>query len=125
MQYSFLEEGVIDRIGKLVAPKGVGHLLNYSAAGTLVGTSSGGVIGFLYGVKVYKSRRKTLQSIEEKINDPETSSYSRRQLIDTQNLIMSMTDEEYRNYIIKDYYQKGAAIGGTLGTITGTILSKR
>jgi hypothetical protein len=125
MQYSFLEEGVLQKIGKFVAPKGVERLLNYSAAGTLIGSSTGGLIGFLYGVKVYKSRRKTLMAIENKINDPETSAYSRRQLIDAQNLIMSMTDEEYRNYVIKDYYQKGVAVGGTAGTFLGTMLSKR
>lgn len=125
MSYSFLEEAVLQKIGNFFAPKGVERLLNYSAAGTLIGSSLGGVVGFLYGVKVYKSRTKTLQAMEEKINNPETSAYSRRQLIDAQNMIMSMTNEEYRNYLIKDFYTKGVAIGGTTGTFIGSILSKR
>jgi hypothetical protein len=125
MYYSFLSEGVLNKLKKYIAPNGIEKLINYSAAGTLLGTTTGGVIGFLYGVKVYISRQKTLESFEEKINNPETSSYSRRQLIDAQNLIMSMTDEEYRNYIIKEYYQRGAAIGGTVGTLFGSILSKK
>lgn len=125
MRYSFLEEGVLQKIGKFMAPKGVEKFINYSAAGTLVGTSIGGLGGLLYGIKVYKSKDKTLEELENKILDPETSSYTRRQLIDAQNLIMSMTDKEYRNYVIKDYYQKGAALGATAGTFTGGFLSKR
>ena len=38
---------------------------------------------------------------------------------------MSVTDEEYRNHALKEYYEKGTVIGSTIGTAIGSTLSRR
>ena len=125
-QYSFLIEGPIAYYKKIFKnPDALGRFLNRTAAGGLVGGTMGGVIGFLYGIKVYESKERTLKSIEEAILNPDTSDYKRRQLIDTKNMILSMSDEEYRNYIVTKYYKQGAAIGSTIGSVGGSVLLGR
>jgi len=124
-EYSFLEESISEKIGKYLAPNGAGKLVTYAAAGGLLGTTVGGSIGLLYGAKVFIDRKKTIRSMEKKILNPNISAYNRQQLIDTKNMIMSMTDEEYRNYALKEYYEKGTMIGSTLGTAIGSFLSRR
>lgn len=118
-QYSFISEGFKDNLSKFFSADHIGKKLTYIAAGGYAGATVGGVIGTLYGVKMYKDREKSVNEIEKKILNPETSIYTRQKLIDTKNLIQSMTDEEYRNYIIKACYEKGKHIGGAIGTIAG------
>ena len=120
--YSFITEF---SLAKMLAPNGAGKLVTYAAAGGLLGTTVGGCIGLLYGAKVFIDRKRTIRSIEKKILDPEVSAYTRRQLIDQKNMIMSMTDEEYRNHALKEYYEKGTIIGSTIGTAIGSTLSRR
>lgn len=124
-QYSFLTESLSKKIGKWLAPNGAGQLVTYAAAGGLLGTSMGGTIGLLYGAKVFMDRKKTIQSMEKRILNPDISAYNRQQLIDEKNMIMSMTDQEYRNYALKEYYEKGTMIGSTVGTAIGSFLSRR
>ena len=119
--YSFINES----LAKMLIPSDAGKLVTYAAAGGLLGTTIGGVIGLLYGAKIFLDRKKTINSIEKKILDPDISAYHRRQLIDQKNMIMSMTDEEYRNHALKEYYTKGTVLGSTAGTAIGSILSRR
>lgn len=118
-QYSFVSEGLKDKFKDLFSAERIGKKLTYIAAGGYAGATLGGVIGTLYGVKMYKDREKSVNEIEKKILNPETSIYTRQRLVDAKNLIQSMTDEEYRNYIIKTCYEKGKHIGGAIGTIAG------
>lgn len=121
--YSFINESITSNVKKFLNADAIGKKLTYIAAGGLAGNTIGGVVGFLYGVKVYESKEKTLNSMEEKIMDPTTSVYNRQRLIDAKNLIQSMSNDEYRNYVLKDYYQRGVAIGGTIGSMAGAGLS--
>ena len=122
-QYSFLTEGPLAFYKKLFnSPDMLSRFVTRTAAGGLVGGSVGGVAGFLYGVKCYKSKDKTLHRMEREIQDPETSDYKRRQLIDAQNMIMSMSDKEYRDFLLMKYYKQGAVIGTTLGSLGGSML---
>ena len=124
-QYSFLsEEKALSAIGKFFAPKGVGNLLTATAVGGLVGHSVGGFVGFLYGCKVYKDRKRTLDEMDKKLDDPDVSIYTRRKILDAKNIMQSMSDEEYKKYIISDYYAKGRDIGGTIGGLAGGIFQK-
>lgn len=116
-EYSFLNEGFKDNIKKLINADNIGKKLTYVAAGGYAGSTLGGVIGTIYGARLYKNKEKTINSLENEIRDPETSIYTRQKLIDTKNLIQSMTDEEYRNYIITSSYEKGKNIGRSVGTL--------
>lgn len=118
-QYSFISEGFKDGLKNFFNADNIGKRLTYIAAGGYAGATVGGVVGTLYGIKLYKDRQKSVQEMEKRIMDPETSIYSRQKLIDAKNLIQSMTDEEYRSYIIKNCYEKGKHIGGAIGTIAG------
>ena len=116
-EYSFLNEGFKDNIKKIINADNIGKKLTYVAAGGYAGSTLGGIIGTLYGAKLYKNKEKTINSLENEIRDSETSIYTRQKLIDTKNLIQSMTDEEYRNYIITTSYEKGKNIGRSVGAL--------
>jgi len=118
-QYSFVTEGIKDKIKNFFNADNIGKKLTYIAAGGYAGATLGGVIGTLYGVKMYENRERSIKEMEKKIMNPETSIYSRQKLIDAKNLIQSMTDEEYRSYIISKSYENGKNIGRTIGTIAG------
>lgn len=119
LQYSFITESFKDNLSKFFNADSIGKRLTYIAAGGYAGATVGGVIGTLHGIQLYKDREKSVEEMEKKILDPETSIYTRQKLIDAKNLIQSMTDEEYRSYIIKASYEKGKHIGGAIGTILG------
>ena len=119
IKYSFLSENIRNNIKKFLNADNIGKKLTYVAAGGYGGASIGGVIGTLYGVKVYKDKDKFLNEIEKDIRNPETSIYTRQKFVDIKNLIQSMTDEEYKHYIITNMYERGKNIGRSIGTIAG------
>lgn len=122
-QYSFVTEGFKNNIRKIINADNIGKKLTYVAAGGYAGSTVGGVIGTLYGVNVYRNKDKTIDSMEKSIRNPEISTFTRQKLIDNKNLIQSMTDEEYRTYIITTMYEKGKNIGRSIGTAASGALA--
>jgi tetrahydromethanopterin S-methyltransferase subunit G len=116
-EYSFLQEDFRSKIKKAINADEIGKKLAYIAAGGYAGSTIGGAVGTVYGAKLYMNKDETLVSLEKKIRNPSTSVYTRQKLIDKKNLIQSMTDEEYRSYILTSSYEKGKNIGRNIGTI--------
>lgn len=127
MKYNFLKESnsATRKISNYFFPNGVEKFLNYSAAGTLMGTTIGGVAGLGAGYYMYKTKRKTLNALKKKILSPNISAYAKRNLIDEKNMIESMSEREYREYSLKKFYKYGTAIGSFAGTAIGAALSRK
>jgi len=124
-EYSFLREGIMSSAGKFLFPNGVEKFVNYAAGGALIGSSAASAAYLAYGYTMYTDRAKTIRSLNRKINDRTISPYSRQQFIDEKNKISNMTETEYRKYAMKEFYTKGLAIGSSVGTFLGSVLSKR